>query len=56
MFMDNKFKVSKNKLSREAVKKVNNLYEQLQKRLEGNVQNDVLEESERYIKMAQEKS
>lgn len=56
MFLDQKFKTSKNKLNREAVKKVNTMYDTLQKRLEGNTENDVLEESERYIKMAQEKS
>ncbi len=56
MFLDSKFKATKNKLNRGAVKKVNALYEQLQKRLEGNTENNVLEESERYIKMAQEKS
>lgn len=56
MFLDQKFKASKNKLNREAVKKVGVLYDQLQKRLEWNTENNVLEESERYIKMAQEKS
>jgi len=56
MFLDNKFKASKNKLNREAVKKVNAMYDTLQKRLEWNVENNILEESERYIKMAQEKS
>ncbi len=56
MFLDQKFKTSKNKLNREAVKKVNAMYDTLQKRLERNTENDVLEESERYIKMAQEKS
>lgn len=55
MFLDNKFKASKNKLNREAVKKVNAMYDTLQKRLEGNVENDIFEESQRYIKMAQEK-
>lgn len=56
MFLDQKFKASKNKLNRDAVKKVNVLYDQLQKRLEWNIENNILEESERYIKMAQEKS
>lgn len=56
MFLDQKFKTTKNKLNREAVKKVNAMYDTLQKRLEGNTENNVLEESERYIKMAQEKT
>ena len=56
LFLDGKFKTSKNKLNRDAVKKINALYDQLQKRLEWNVENNILEESERYIKMAQEKS
>ncbi len=51
MFLDQKFKTSKNKLNREAVKKVNAMYDTLQKRLEGNTENDVLAESERCIKM-----
>lgn len=56
MFLDNKFKTSKNKLNRDAVKKVNILYDKLQKRLEWNIENNIFEESERYIKMAQEKN
>lgn len=56
MWIDNKFKNGKTKLDRGAVKKITELYDKLQKRLEGNNENNILAESRQYIEMAKEKT
>lgn len=56
MWIDNKFKNWKTKLDRWAVKKITELYDKLQKRLEGSNENNILAESRQYIEMAKEKT
>jgi hypothetical protein len=56
MVIDNKYKTGKKKLDRDAVKKINELYENLKKRLEIQDESNILDESKQYIAMAREKS
>ena len=56
MVIDNKYKTGKKKLDREAVKKINELYETLKKRLEVQEESNVLTEAKQYIQMAREKT
>lgn len=54
--MDDKIKNSKKKLSHEAVQKLDEMYKKLKERLAGKTQDSLLEESMKYVKMAQEKN
>ena len=56
MWIDNKFKNGKTKLDRAASKKITDLYDKLQNRLEGKEESNILEESHQYIDMAREKT
>lgn len=56
MWIDNKFKNWKTKLDRQAVKKITELYDKLQNRLEWQEESNILAESQQYIEMAREKT
>lgn len=54
--MDEKIKNSKKKLSHEAVQKLDEMYRKLKERLAGKTEDTLLQESMKYIQMAQEKN
>lgn len=54
--MDDKIKKSKKKLSHESVQKLDEMYKKLKERLEWKAEDTLLQESMKYIKMAQEKN
>lgn len=56
MWIDNKFRNGKTKLDKESAKKITQLYEKLQNRLEGQEEDNTLEEAKKYIEMAKEKT
>lgn len=54
--MDEKIKNSKKKLSHDAVQKLDEMYRKLKDRLAGKTEDTLLQESMKYIQMAQEKN
>ena len=56
LWIDDKFKKTKNKLDHEATKKINALYQQLKDRLEHKNETRILEESKEYIEMARNRT